>query len=303
MHVADLRIFLAAVAAGSLSAAARQLDLAPMQVSRRLAVLEEELGARLLQRTTRSLSLTAEGEALLPYAAAMVEAEDGARAVLQPVSGTMTGAVTGTLRLTAPSVFGQDIVLPLLNQLLQQHPALQVELDVSDQVVDIVGRGLDLALRIATLQDSEMVARRIAGNPRVLVASPSYLQRRGVPSTLASLSQHDCIGLASVPRWPVLVDGQLQRVGIKARLITSSVGAARAAAVQGLGLSMLTYWDVHKQLDTGQLQLVALQDGAMEQLSVWAVMPSRRFLPPRVRLFLDALQAGLAPSPAQPSAG
>jgi DNA-binding transcriptional LysR family regulator len=290
MQISDVRIFLAVVSAGSLSAAARQLDIGPMQVSRRVAVLEEELSARLFHRTTRSVSLTSEGEAFLPYATTMVEAEESAMGELKP-SATKA---SGLLRLTAPSVFGQTIVLRLLPALLEQHPELRIDLDVSDHVIDIVGQGLDLAIRVATLADSELVARKIASNPRVLVAAPYYLQKRGRPCTLSDLEQHDCIALQAVPRWPLVIDNQLQRIRVNARVITSNVDTARSAAVQGLGLTMLTYWDVYQQLRDGTLLDITIQDASMEDLSVWAMTPTRRYVPTRVKVFLDALEQELA---------
>jgi DNA-binding transcriptional LysR family regulator len=290
MLIADLRIFLAVAAAGSLSAAARQLNIGPMQASRRLAVLEQELGVRLFHRTTRSVSLTAEGEAFFPYANTMSEAEESARGALSPSQAS----ASGTLKLTAPSVFGQSIILPLLSALLEQHPDLRIDLDLSDRVLDIVGQGLDLALRIATLEDSELVARRIAANPRIICAAPDYLRRHGVPARLADLDEHRCIVLHSVPRWPVVVDGELQRRRVEARFATSSVDAVRTATLQGLGLAMLTYWDVHEQLRNGDLVAVVLEDAAMEDLSIWALTPTRRYAPARVKIFLDALERELA---------
>lgn len=290
MLVADLRIFLAVAAASSLSAAARQLGIVPMQVSRRIAALEEELSVRLFHRTTRSVSLTAEGEALLPHAQAMTESEDSALEELRPA----TRKVTGVLRVTAPSVFGQSIVLAMLPRLLDQHPDLRIDLDVSDRVVDIVGQGLDLALRVAPLADSELVARRIAANPRVICAAPAYLQRHGLPTCLADLEAHQCIVLQAVPRWPVLINGELQRCRVNGRVSTSSVDAVRAAAVQGLGIAMLAYWDVYQQLRDGTLVEVKLTDAGMEQLAVWAVMPTRRHVPARVSVFLQMLEAELA---------
>lgn len=290
MHIADLRIFLAVASAGSLSAAARQLGVGPMQVSRRIAALEQELGVRLFHRTTRSVSLTAEGEAFFPHANTIAEAEESARGELRP----SPAAASGTLKLTTPSIFGQTIVLPLLPRLLERHPDLRIDLDLSDRVLDIVGQGLDLALRIATLGDSELVARRIAGNPRIICASPHYLQRCGMPARLADLDAHACIVLHSVPRWPLVVDGQLQRKRVPARVTTSSVDAVRSAALQGLGLALLTYWDVHRQLAEGELVPVVLEDAAMEDLSVWALTPTRRYVPARVKIFLDALEQELA---------
>jgi DNA-binding transcriptional LysR family regulator len=290
MQLTDVRIFMAVAGAGSLSAAGRQLDVGPMQVSRRIHVLEEELGVRLLHRTTRAVSLTAEGETFVPYARSMLEAEDGARAALRPAAAT----ASGVLKLTAPSVFGQAIVMPLLPALFAQHPQLRIDLDLSDRVLDIVGEGFDLALRVATLGDSELVARRLAGNPRMLCASPQYLARHGVPSTVADLGSHACIALHAVPRWPLVIDGILQRISVAPRITTSNVDAARTAALQGLGLTLLTYWDVYRQLRDGELVSVVLKDAGMEDLSVWAMTPTRRFVPARVTIFLDALSWELA---------
>ena len=290
MQMQDVRLFLAVANAGSLSAAARQCETGPMHVSRRIAALEAELGARLFHRTTRAVALTDEGTAFLPHAMTLVETEDNARHALRPTPAQ----ASGLLRITAPSVFGQAIVLPVLSRLLAQHPALRVDLDVSDRLVDIVGQGFDLALRVAPLLDSELVAKRITGNPRLICAAPAYLARHSQPATLAELLRHDCIVLQAVPLWPLMVDCTLQRVRVSARVTTSSVEAARAAALQGAGLAMLTYWDVYRQLADGSLTAVALDDAAMEQLSIWAVMPTRRHVPARVKLFLAALEEALA---------
>lgn len=260
-----------------------------MQVSRRLAALERELSVRLFHRTTRSVSLTKEGEAFIPYAQTMTEAEDSALGALQPAAGR----VSGVLRMTAPSVFGQSMVLGILPGLLEKHPDLRVDLDVSDRVVDLVGQGLDLALRVAPLADSELVARRIAPNPRVMCASPAYLRQHGQPATLADLEQHQCILLQAVPRWPFVIDGSIQRRRVNGRISTSSVDAVRAAAVQGLGIAMLAWWDVFQHLQDGSLVQISLEDAAMEQLSIWAVMPTRRYVPARVKVFLDSLEAEL----------
>lgn len=290
MLISDVKIFLAVASLGNFSAAARTLDIGPMQVSRRLGALEEELGVRLFHRSTRSVSVTADGEAFMPYAQALVDAEERARQVLSPASSQ----VAGVLRLTAPSVFGQAVVLPLLPSLYAQHPGLRVDLDLSDRITDLVGQGFDLALRIAPLADSELVARRIAANPRIICASSAYLAKHGTPRRLADLEQHACIQLNAIPRWPVQVAGELQRLSVSGVFSTSSVDASRAAAMQGLGLAMLTRWDVHQQLQAGTLVEVQLEDVQMEALSVWAVTPSRRLVPARVRVFLDCLEASLA---------
>jgi DNA-binding transcriptional LysR family regulator len=287
MLLPDVRTFLAVASAGSLSAAARQLDVVPMQVSRRIAALEEDLGVRLFHRTTRSLTLTAEGEAFVPYAQVIVDAESGARAELSPLPKT----ASGVLRMTAPSGFGQSIVVPMLSRLLEANPELRIDLDLSDRQVDIVGQGLDLALRIAPLEDSELVAKKIAANPRLICAAPAYLKKHGRPATVAELDEHHCVRLCSVRRWPLFVDGVMTRRRVEAYVTTTSVEAARTAAVEGLGLAMLTYWDVFRQLADKSLVQIELQDAEMEQLSVWAVIPSRRYVPSRVNVFLGALES------------
>jgi DNA-binding transcriptional LysR family regulator len=290
MLLLDVRMFLAVASAGSLSAAARQLDVVPMQVSRRMAGLEENLGVRLFHRTTRSLTLTAEGEAFVPYARAMADAETSARAELSPLQGT----ASGVLRMTAPSGFGQSVVLPMLPRLLTSNPDLRIDLDLSDSQLDIVGQGLDLALRIAPLDDSELVARKIAPNPRLLCAAPAYLKQHGSPTTVSELDGHSCISLRAIRRWPIVVDGVLIRTRVEARLTTTSVEAARTAAVQGLGIVMLSYWDVFRHLADKSLVRVHLENASMEQLSVWAITPSRRYVPHRVNVFLGALETEIA---------
>jgi DNA-binding transcriptional LysR family regulator len=290
MLLLDIRTFLAVASAGSLSAAARQLNVAPMQVSRRMAGLEENLGVRLFHRTTRSLTLTAEGEAFVPYARAMVDAETGARAELSPLPGT----ASGVLRVTAPSGFGQSVVLPMLPRLLTSNPDLRIDLDLSDSQVDIVGQGLDLALRIAPLGDSELVAKKIAPNPRLICAAPAYLKQYGRPAMVSELDGHSCISLRSVKRWPLIVDGVLVRTSVEARVTTTSVEAARTAAVEGLGIVMLSYWDVFRHLADKSLVRVHLENASMEQLSVWGIMPSRRYVPNRVSVFLGALETEIA---------
>lgn len=287
MNIADLQIFLAIGTAGSLSAAARQLGVAPMQISRRVLALEDELGVRLFHRTTRSVTLTDEGHALVPYATAMVEAEAAARSEL----GRAPGQASGLLKVTAPTVLGQSIIMPLLPDLLAAHPALRIELNLTDQLVDLVGQGYDLAIRVvATLRESDLVARRLGVKHRVLCASPEYLRKHGVPRLLQDLDGHECVHLSPVDRWPFRVNDEEHRVRVHGRVI---VEAARLAAVQGFGLVMLGYWNVREELASGQLIEVHLDDAVTEELSVWAVMSSRRFVPERVRVFLDAAEVAL----------
>ena len=289
MQIPDVEVFRAIAQSGSLSAAARRLGLTPMTVSRRLASLEGELGVRLFHRTTRSVSLTAEGETFLPFATTLLEASEGARISLKSYAGT----ASGVLKVTAPTVFGQSVIMPLIPALLAEHPALRVDLTLSDSIVDIVGLGIDVAIRIATLRDSGLIARPLAPNRRVLCASPNYLERHGVPTTMDALLNHRRIALHGMPYWPFMRGGEPVAMRAEGVFSANSVEAIRTASRQGLGVAMLTYWDVRDDLDTGALHLVELEDVTPEELFITAILPTRQHVPHRVRVFLQHLETVL----------
>lgn len=289
MQIPDVEVFSAIAESGSLSAAARRLGLAPMTVSRRLAALEGELGVRLFHRTTRAVSLTAEGETFLPFATTLLEASEGARVSLKSYAGT----ASGILKVTAPTVFGQSVIMPLIPTLLAEHPALRVDLTLSDSIVDIVGLGIDVAIRIATLRDSTLIARPLAPNRRVLCASPIYLERNGVPTTMDALLSHQRIALHGMPYWPFMRDGEAVAMRAEGFFSANSVEAVRTASRQGLGIAMLTYWDVRDDLDAGALHLVELEDVTPEQLFITAILPTRQHVPHRVKVFLQHLETVL----------
>lgn len=289
MQIPDVEVFSAIAENGSLSAAARRLGLAPMTVSRRLAALEGELGVRLFHRTTRAVSLTAEGETFLPFAATLLEASEGARVSLKSYAGT----ASGILKVTAPTVFGQSVIMPLIPALLGEHPALRVDLTLSDSIVDIVGLGIDVAIRIATLRDSALIARPLAPNRRVLCASPIYLERNGVPTTMDALLSHRRIGLHGMPYWPFMQSGEAVAMRAEGVFSANSVEAVRTACRQGLGVAMLTYWDIRDDLDAGTLHLVELEDVSPEQLFITAILPTRQHVPHRVKVFLQHLETVL----------
>ena len=291
MQIPDVEVFRAIAQSGSLSAAARRLGLTPMTVSRRLASLEGELGVRLFHRTTRSVSLTAEGETFLPFATTLLEASEGARISLKSYAGT----ASGVLKVTAPTVFGQSVIMPLIPALLAEHPALRVDLTLSDSIVDIVGLGIDVAIRIATLRDSGLIARPLAPNRRVLCASPNYLERHGVPTTMDALLNHRRIALHGMPYWPFMRGGEPVAMRAEGVFSANSVEAVRTASRQGLGVAMLTYWDIRDDLAAGSLCVVELEDVDPEQLFITALLPTRQHVPHRVGVFLQRLEAVLNP--------
>lgn len=292
MDTQDLALFVRAAAAGSLSEAARQLGISPAAASRRLAALESRTGARLIHRTTRSVALTPEGELFLPHAQAMLEAEAAARESLAPGG---RASVTGLLRVTAPAAFGRKIVTPMVPAFLAAHPDLRLDLQLTDSVVDIVAAGIDLAVRIGRLRDSSLVARKLVPNERVLCAAPAYLARAGTPRTLDDLGGHECLVLSGAAHWPFQdCHGQTREVRVGGRFASSSVEALHAACVGGLGLALLSAWDIVEELRAGTLVRVALDAALPQEFAIYAVYPTTRLVPPKVRAFIAALEGALA---------
>lgn len=290
MDTDALAVLVTATEAGSLSAAARRLGITPMLATRRLAALEHDLGVRLMHRTTRALSLTPEGQAFLPFARGLVEGEAAGRALLRSAK---IGA-SGLLRVSAPVSFGRRVITPFLPQLLSDNPDLRVDLDLSDQVVDIVGSGVDLAIRIAGLRDNRLIARRLAPSPRLLCASPAYIEARGRPTFLADLTTHDCLPLTGITHW-VFEDGKTeQRIRIGGRYSSNLVEGILDACLAGLGIARVAEWNVRDDLRAGRLLSIELTDMPRDERSIWAVYPTTRQLLPKVRVFLSMLEAALS---------
>jgi DNA-binding transcriptional LysR family regulator len=290
MNLTDLALFLAATEAGSLAGAARRSGTSALQASRRIAALEQDMGIRLFHRTTRALTLTDEGERFLPYARTMIDAQAEARAAL----GLDGGQVTGTLRLTASLAFGRKVVTPALIDFLKLHPQLEVNLVLSDDILDMVVQGLDLAIRVTSrLRDSSLVARRLADNPRGLYASPSYLGTAGTPLRLAELAAHDCLPDGSTGYWTFRTGERTIRQKIGGRLSTHSIDAIHQACTEGAGIALLSEWDVKEDLASGKLVPVPIADAKPEPMIIVALYPSARLLPSKVRLFIDYMHARL----------
>lgn len=295
-RIGDIALFLRVLDRGSISAAARSLDLSVAVASQRLKRLERELGVRLLHRTTRQLHPTAEGLRLAEEGRALVE---DLEALADGLRRTGSG-IAGTLRLTMPSTFGRLYVSPLLPEFLSLHPGVRLGVDLSDTKVDLVSAGIDVAIRIGVLDDSSLVARRLAGNRRVLCASPDYLLRHGTPRTPADLASHECLVLVGSrgrqDSWR-LRDGDADvAVRVGGRIESNQGELLRDAALAGLGIAMHSYWHVCDDLRAGRLQVV-LPDHPPPETGIHAVMPQRRMVPPRVRAFVDFLADRLGDTP------
>ncbi|USU13778.1 LysR family transcriptional regulator [Sphingomonadaceae bacterium OTU29THOMA1] len=291
LELADLAVLIEAVQHGSLSAAGRRLGLTPLVASRRLAALEAEVGVRLVHRTTRSLSLTPEGEAFLPHAEAILLHAEDARAA---VAGGDEGA-SGLLRIAASVPFGRKVLTPMIGGFLAAHPRAKVELLLSDTVVDITAQGVDVAIRFGELRDSNLVARRLAHNKRGLYASPAYLVERGAPTTVSELRHHECLAVPTATRqWVFERKGKTVRQAISGRFAADSMEALHEASLRGLGIVQLSEWNVREDVVAGRLKEIGLSDGAVPDQGIWAVLPTKQLIPRKVHLFLDSLSNHLS---------
>lgn len=286
-EIRDLLVFQCVVKHSNYAKAAEELSLSPSGVSRVVTRLEERLGARLVQRTTRKFSLTEAGAAFHAHTNQILGDLMDAEAEVQKA----TLRPRGTLRISASVVFGHLHLAPLMAQLLEKFPELSYELNLANRFVDLIEEGVDLAIRIGALSDSRLIARRLCTNQRVLVASPTYLERRGQPSTPDDLSAHDAIIFTSFtkPReWKLLGPGGPVNVSVSGRVATDNIDALTSAAKQGLGITVGATLAVGPALLSGELVRV-LPDYQFEPTGIFAVYPSARQLSIKVRAVVDFL--------------
>ncbi|MBE7213023.1 MAG: LysR family transcriptional regulator [Gluconacetobacter diazotrophicus] len=287
----ELKTFRAILVAGSLSAAARGLGVTLAVVSKRLLTLEKRAGVRLIQRSTRSLRATEEGARLLgTVERALAAIEDGERVL----AGGRDEPV-GLLRVTAPVSFGRRCVAPVLGELARRHPLLSVSLGLTDRVVDLVGEGFDVAVRIGTLADSSAVMRRLADNRRVLVAAPNYLDRAGRPDAPETMAGHDFLRYGgAVEPWRLHgPDGRTTSIEAIPRLQVDNGDTVHDWALSGFGIMFKSELDVVEDLAAGRLERV-LPGWHGGESPVVALFPSARHMPLRTRVLLDALAARLS---------
>ena len=279
----ELAVFVAIIEAGSLVNAARRLRRSPPAVTRALSALEERIGLRLVERTTRRLAPTEAGSALADRARGLLANYD------QAMLGVSRAPVRGVLRITAPVQYGRCHVAPIVSAFLNEYPEVRVELSLNDRNVDLIEEGFDLAVRIGALADSSLVARQVGSVRRVVVASPEYLARRGVPLTPPDLAAHDTIfGMArsSAREWRFGPSARGVTVRLAPRLLVDDVEAQLQAAQAGRGIARPLSYQVTEQLAAGSL-IRLLQDFEPESLPVQLVTPSRAYMAAKIRAFLD----------------
>ncbi|EEX08167.1 transcriptional regulator, LysR family [Ruegeria lacuscaerulensis ITI-1157] len=289
MDTEALRLFVMAADRLNISAAGRELGLAPAVASGRLARLEAELGVELLHRTTRKVSLSLEGAEFLPYAREILAQSDAARAVL----GNSQSHPRGTLRFAAPSSFAQLHIMPLLADFHAGHPDLTLDLRLSDRQTDLIEGSFDLALRSAPLADSSLKGRKLADDVRILCASPAYLAEHGTPEAPDDLSRHRFIAWANAdPRELVSSTGArftLKPAATLCRAIIDDGTSQREATLAGAGISINSEWSVAHEIRRGRLVRVLPEWRLNDRAVLWLVYPRSNILTPKTRAFIDFL--------------
>lgn len=291
----DMLAFIKVVDARSFTAAADRLNLSKSVVSRRVADLENRLGARLLNRTTRRLSLTEVGQAFYDRCqrilADLEEAEQAA--------SDLQATPRGRLKLAAPLSFGTQHLAPAITDFMAQHPAIEIDVELNDRYVDLVDEGFDMAVRIGRLRDSSLIARRLAPSRRVLVASPAYLEREGVPETPEDLARHRCLLYTNTPaaeQWQFRVGNEVKSVRVAGPLRANNGDLLMAAAMAGQGIAVLPTFMCGQALEAGTLHCL-LFDCYVSESAVYAVYPQNRHLSSKVRAFVSFLAARFGPEP------
>ena len=283
----ELEVFVTVVEEEGFSAAAKRLDSTPAAVSRRIKALEQRLGVRLLQRTTRKVQLTEAGELYFREVSRLLSNLRNIEQKLEEV----TGQATGELRIAAPMSFGQRRLAPVVVRFALTYPKLRVSLILEDRETDIIGEGVDLAIRIAYPSDSSFVARPIASVPRYFCASPDYLERRGTPQSPKDLLQHDCLHynvISEREEWTFGGTSGDETIMIKGIFCSNNGDVLAEAAMQGLGITLLPDFIIEEALADGRLVRI-LEGRERSPLTLSVLYPSRQHVPAKTRLFIDHL--------------
>ena len=293
LDLIDVALFVRVCATRNLSAAGREFGLSPAASSARMAQLERQLGARLLHRTTRQITLTQDGEAFLERAVPLLDAAELAASSV----GGAGRAPQGLLRVAASVSFGRLHLMPALAEFLALYPGIRLDLRLSDRIIDMAVHGIDVAVRIGPLRDSALVARTLAPSRMWLCASPAYLEKFGTPQRPDDLLQHECLVLEGTNPWRFKVGDAVQAVRVGGRLQSDNGEANRDAAIAGLGISLQATWAMYQQLKSGALVRVLADYPMAGESVVSAQYLNRNFLPPKTQVFIDFFAQRFGPAP------
>lgn len=283
MKIEHLKLFVRIAATHNISQAGQEFGLSPAVSSAHIHRLEEYLGVRLLHRTTRRVSLTEEGHAFLPHAEDVLERVETACASV----GVGQQHPQGKLRITGPASFGRMHLLPILDGFLKRYPDIQVDMYLSDTIVDLVEGGFDIAIRDASLEPSALIARKLAPVNRIVCASPDYLARFGTPQSPEDLRAHTCVNLMGFEKWVFDTPNGPLSIKTNNQLRTDNGEAARDAAVNGIGITICSTWCCYQHVQRGDLVQILTDTPLISDTSIWAVYPSSRLLALKVRVFID----------------
>jgi DNA-binding transcriptional LysR family regulator len=278
-------VFVGVINAGSFTAAAHALGHSTSYVSKAVTRLEKRLGSRLLNRTTRTISLTDAGRAYYERCSQIViDAENAERSINQ-----LQEKPSGLLRVNVPGSFGSKYLLDVLPRFMHRYPEVKLEVEFNDRLIDVVAEGYDVVIRVGEIKDSNLVARKFTSSRGVVVASPDYLKRKGYPKQAEDLAQHDCIAYSLLPtptQWVFYKDGVRSSVTVDPRAMCNSAEIEVAMVVQGIGITRLPLFTCEQEVASGDLQII-LEDYDQLEYDVYAVYPHRQYLTAKVRAFVD----------------
>ncbi len=283
--IEGMRTFVTVVSAGSFTAAAERLDMSTALVSKYVGQLEERLGARLLNRTTRSLVMTEIGQAYLERCAQVIDDFDELEAAIH----NKRSSPSGNLIISAPVTFGERHMTVALARFLEQYPDIVVDLRLTDRFVGLVDEAVDLAVRIAELPDSSLIARRLAPARVVACAAPSYLEKYGIPSQPDDLVNHACIidnNFRSSHEWPFMVEARRITIKISGRFSVNSAQSSRAMVLAGAGIGLIPTYAIGEDIKRGEA-VILLEPFEALDLGIYAVYLHHRHLAAKVRAFID----------------
>jgi DNA-binding transcriptional LysR family regulator len=261
------------------------MGLSPAVVSKRISHMEERLGARLFQRTTRQLKLTETGEGFYKRVVGILSDIEEAEAFVSQLNAK----ASGTLRITAPTAFSRLHIAPHLAAFMRLHPDLTIEMHLTDAIVDIVAEGMDLAIRVAELNDSSLVARKLAPCRHVICASPDYLDKNGRPKTLADLAKHNCLTTGNNQIWRLEGPDGPAALKVTSNLRSNCSDVLREAVLSGVGVAMRATWEISEELKAGRLEVVLPDYHETAGVAVFAVYPCRQFVPAKLKFFVEFL--------------
>ncbi|MDR9829257.1 LysR family transcriptional regulator [Vibrio sp. FNV 38] len=283
----SLGLFLRVVEVGKIGRAGEDFGLSTTNASQRIQQLETELGVKLFHRSTRTITLTHDGVMFLPHARRIVDDVEEVRNVFKGDEKNIQGKV----KIAVSASYGRHYIVPFIPELIELYPNLELEIDFSDKVIDLIEHGYDLAFRIGNLTSSNLLARRLAGNPMTLVASPEYLAQNGTPHIPEDLLEHRCFPLGNTVDWAFKSkEGTHHKVTV-ANPISLNMGDAISDLVHvGMGIGMASYWHAGPAIKSGELVSLLPDYQVQHETNIWAVRSPGRILPARVKVFLDFIE-------------